>query len=57
MKMNNGKSLPKATMKILSYNCEVAARSYSEFFMCPGWQSWHKFSLDLGLKPMPEVGK
>ena len=53
-KMNNVKSLPKATMKLLSYNCEVAARDRSEVFKCPGW---HKFALDLGLKPMPEVDK
>ena len=27
MKMNSDKSLPKAMMKLLSYSCEVAARS------------------------------
>ena len=51
-KMNNDKSLPKVTMKLLWYNCEVAARS--EVFKCPGWR---KFALDLGLKPMPEEEK
>ena len=48
-KMNSDKSLPKNTMKLLSFNCEVAART--KIFVCPGW---HKFAIDLGLKPMPE---
>ena len=48
-KMNSDKSLPKNTMKLLSFNCEKAARP--KIFVCPGW---HKFAIDLGLKPMPE---
>ena len=48
-KMNSNKSLPKSMMKLLSCNCEVAARR--EVFKCPGW---HKFVLNLGLKSMPE---
>ena len=51
-KMNSDKSLPKATMKHVSYNCEVAARS--EVFKCP---ELHKFAVDLGRKPMPEEEK
>ena len=51
-KMNSNKSLPKNTMKLLSYNCEVAARR--AVFKCTGWQ---KFVLHLGLKPMPEEEK
>ena len=47
--LNKEKSIPNATMKLLSFNCEVAARR--DIFVCPGW---HKFAIDLGLKPMPE---
>ena len=50
--MSSDKSLPKATMKVFSYNCEVAVRS--GVFKCPGW---HKFAVDLGLKPVPEEEK
>ena len=49
-KMNSDKSIPKNTMKLLSFNCEVAARR--KIFVCPGWR---KFALDLGLWPMPEL--
>jgi hypothetical protein len=47
--MNKEKTIPNPPMKLLSFNCEVAARR--EIFVCPGW---HKFAIDLGLKPMPE---
>ena len=47
--LNKDKSIPNPTMKLLSFNCEVAARR--DIFVCPGW---HKFAIDLGLKPMPE---
>ena len=50
--MNKDKSIPNPTMKLLSFNCEVAARR--DIFVCPGW---HKFAIDLGLKPMPEPDK
>lgn len=49
-KMNKDKSIPNATMKLLSFNYEVAARR--DIFKCPGWR---KFGLDLGLWPMPEL--
>ena len=49
-KMNSDKSSPKNTMKLLSFNCEVAART--KIFECPGW---HKFGIDLGLKPLAEL--
>ena len=53
-KMNSDKSIPKNTMKLLSFNCEVAA--CRKIFVCPGW---HKFALamaiDLGLSPLPEL--
>ena len=48
--LNKDKSIPNPTMKLLSFNCEVAARR--DIFVCPGW---HKFAIDLGLKPMPEL--
>ena len=48
--MNKDKSIPIPTMKLLSFNCEVAARR--EIFVCPGW---HKFAIDLGLKPLAEL--
>ena len=48
--LNKEKSIPNPTMKLLSFNCEVAARR--DIFVCPGW---HKFAIDLGLKPMPEL--
>lgn len=47
--LNKDKTIPNPTMKLLSFNCEVAARR--DIFVCPGW---HKFAIDLGLKPMPE---
>ena len=47
--LNKEKSIPNPTMKLLSFNCEVAARR--DIFVCPGL---HKFAIDLGLKPMPE---
>ena len=47
--LNKDKTIPNPAMKLLSFNCEVAARR--EIFVCPGW---HKFAIDLGLKPMPE---
>ena len=49
-KMNKDESVPNPTMKLLSFNCEVAARR--EMFVCPGW---HKFAIDLGLKPLAEL--
>ena len=49
-KMNSDKSLPKNTMKRRSFNCEVAART--KIFVCP---VWHKFAIDLGLKPLAEL--
>ena len=48
--MNKEKSIPNPTMKLLSFNCEVAART--KIFVCPGW---HKFAIDLGLKPLAEL--
>ena len=48
--LNKEKSIPNPTMKLLSFNCEVAARR--DIFVCPGR---HKFAIDLGLKPMPEL--
>jgi hypothetical protein len=50
--LNKDKSIPNPAMKLLSFNCEVAARR--DIFVCPGW---HKFAIDLGLKPMPEPDK
>ena len=47
--LNKDKTIPNPAMKLLSFNCEVAARR--DIFVCPGW---HKFAIDLGLKPMPE---
>ena len=49
-KMNKDKTIPNATIKLLSFNCEVAART--KIFVCPGW---HKFAIDLGLKPLAEL--
>ena len=49
-KMNKDKSITNATMKLLSFNCEVAA--LRKIFECPGWR---KFALNLGLWPMPEL--
>ena len=48
--LNKEKSIPNPTMKLLSFNYEVAARR--DIFVCPGW---HKFAIDLGLEPMPEL--
>ena len=48
--LNKEKSIPNPTMKLLSFNCEVAART--KIFVCPGW---HKFAIDLGLKPLAEL--
>ena len=48
-KMNGNKSIPKNTMSLLSFNCEVA--DGRNVFKCPGWR---KFVVNLGLKPMPE---
>ena len=48
--LNKDKSIPNPTMKLLSFNCEVAA--CREIFECP---EWHKFAEDLGLSPLPEL--
>ena len=48
--MNKEKSIPNPTMKLLSFNCKVAA--CCKILVCPGW---HKFAINLGLKPVADL--